>query len=216
MKKRVIIGIIVVLVLAAVIALTAKKQQPDEAASTTTSAASQQETTEDNTPELQNGTKNPDKLVKVTLPLSFYDAVKKADTSGFINKGNYEKIDINEKQKTFTVTMRSITYDFMLSNVGIQVIKNIVTLLDNKDYPYIKSLGDYNSDFSEIELIVDEKEYGKAKNTGEIGPFVANCGVFYQIYSTENSYSCKVVIRGEKNNSVLDEYSAQFNNSNLG
>ncbi len=214
MKKRVIIGIAVLLVILAVIIFTGKKDSPEKTVSST-AATSAQEITEDKTPELQNGTKNPDKLVKVTIPLSFYDAGKKADTSGFIHKGNYEKIDINEKNKTFTATMKSITYDFMLSNVGLQVIKNIVTLLDNKDYPYIKELGNYNSDFSEIELIVDEKEYSEAKNTDEIGPFVASCGVFYQMYSTENNYKCKVIIRSEKDNKVLDEYSAQYDNGNI-
>ena len=216
MKKKVFAGIIVILVIVAAIVFFTRKDKPEEPTTTTVSQQEQQETTQDNTPEIQNGTKNPDKLIKITIPLAFYSDKKQGDTDGFVHKGNYEKIEINEKKKTFTVTMKSITHDFMLSNVGIQVIKSITSLLDNKDYPYIKQLGKYNSDFSEIELIVDEEKYEAAKNKDEIAPFVASCGVFYQMYSTENDYKCKVIIKGEKSGNVIDEYFAEYNNSNLG
>lgn len=213
MKKKAVAVIIVVLVIVAAIVFFTKKDKPEEPTGTT---VIQQETTEDNTPEIQNGTKNPDKLIKITIPLSFYDEKKQGDTDGFIHKGNYEKIEINEKKKTFTVTMKSLTHDFMLSSVGIQVIKSIAGLLDNKDYPYVKQLGKYNSDFSEIELIVDGEKYESAKNKAEIAPFVASCGVFYQMYSTENNYKCKVIITSEESGNVIDEYFAEYNNSNMG
>ncbi len=214
MKKRVFIGIAVLLVILAVIAFTGKKDNTEEPSSSSATTVSEQETTKEKADGLVNGTKNPDKLVKVTLPLSYYNASSKSDTSGFINKGNYQKIEINEKDNTFTATMKSLTYDLMLSNVGLQVIRSIAELLDDdKDYPYVKDLGDYNSDFSQIEIIVDEKLYNKASNAEDIGPFVASCGIFYQMYSTENSYSCTVTIVSEKDNKVLDRYSAQSDNS---
>lgn len=213
MRKKVFIGIAVLLVILAVIIFTGKKDDNGETPSSS-AATSEQTTTEDKTPDIINGTKNPNKLVKVTLPLSYYDAAAKADTNGFINKGNYQKLEINEKDKTFTATMKSLTYDLMLSNVGLQVIRNIAEILDdNKKYSYVKDLGDYNSDFSQIELIVDKELYAEADNTDDLAPFVAGCGIFYQMYSTENSYSCTVTIVSEKDNEVLDSYSAQADNS---
>lgn len=214
MKKKVFIGIAVLLVIIAIIIFTGKKDKDDSAPAATTT--SQQETTEDNSPDFVNGTKNPNKLVKVTLPLSYYDALAKADTSGFINKGNYEKIEINEKDKTFTATMKSLTYDLMLSNVGLQVIKNIAAILDNdKDYPYVKDLGEYNGNFSQIELIVDEELYKEASGTEALGTFIASCGAFYQMYSTENRYECTVTFTSEKDGKVLDRFSAQYDNSSI-
>ncbi len=213
MRKKVFIGIAVLLVILAVIIFTVKKDDNGEDPSSS-AATSEQTTTEDKTPDIINGTKNPNKLVKVTLPLSYYDAAAKADTNGFINKGNYQKLEINEKDKTFTATMKSLTYDLMLSNVGLQVIRNIAEILDdNKKYPYVKDLGDYNSDFSQIELIVDKELYAEADNTDDLAPFVAGCGIFYQMYSTENNYSCTVTIVSEEDNEVLDRYSAQADNS---
>ena len=214
MKKRVIIAVAVILVLA-VIVFIGKKDKTEEP-TTTAVTTTEQEITEDDTPEIQNGTKNPDKLVKITMPLSFYSEKNQGDTDGFVNKGNYEKIKVDEKNKTFTVTMKSLTYDFMLSNVGLQVIKNIASMLDDGKYPFLKQLGKYNSDFSQIELIVDAEEYKTAKNSNEVGPFVASCGIFYQMYSTENNYKCTVTIKSEKDNSVIDEYTAKYNNSNMG
>ena len=61
-----------------------------------------------------------------------------------------------------------------------------------------KDLGEYSRDFSQIELVVDKELYNEADNAESIGPFVAGCGIFYQMYSTENSYSCTVTIVSEE------------------
>ena len=196
MKKKIIAVICAVLVIAAVIAI-AKSGKPSENTDTTTSSAAAQQPVTDNSPIIENGTKDPDRLVEVTLPLSYYDAVNKCDVAGFFNKNTYEGCRIDEKKKTFTVTLKSITHDFMLSNVGISVISTLGNLVDSDRYPYIKRIGSYNSDFSEIEFIVNEESYRSAKNTAEMFDTAGSCGILYQLYTTENSYKCTVILTDE-------------------
>ncbi len=214
MKKTVIALLCSVLIIVAIVVFT-KKGKPDENTGTTISSVSQQQTTKDDSPAVQNGTKDPEKLLEITMPLSHYDAINKCDISGFFNKNTYESCRINEKQKTFTVTIKSITHDFMLSNVGLQVIKSIASLLDSGDYPYLKRIGKYNADFSEIEIIVDGSAYKSAKGTDEILEFVGSCGILYQLYSTENSYKCKVTVTDEKSGEEIEKETFRQNNSGL-
>lgn len=212
MKKRVIAICCAAVVLVAVIAFVTSGRTGQDDPETTVSSQTDEQTTEYNDPAIVNGTKNPNKLIKITMPLSHFDAQKQSDLGGFFQKGSYENLKINEKDKTFTVTIKSLTHDFMLSNVGLQVIKNIASLLDSKDYPYVKELGKYNADFSEIELLVDAKEYNADKNKEELLKFVGSCGIFYQLYTTENEYECKVIVKSVKSGKLLEEKSYSQNN----
>lgn len=212
MKKKIAIAVCVLAVFAAIIAF-AKSDKSDTDITTTVAAVEEDEG--DYTPEIVNGTKNPNKLIKITMPLSHFDALNQADLSGFFNKNSYENCKINEKNKTFTITVKSITHDFMLSNVGLQVIKNLASLLDSEEYPYIKGLGNYNSDFSEIELLVDGEQYKADESKEDVTSFVASCGIFYQLYTTENEYKCTVIIKDKESDKVIDRYIAREDNSGL-
>lgn len=214
MKKTLIAILCTVLVIAVAFVLI-KKDKPAANDDATTSSVSQQQTTKDDSPAVQNGTKDPDKLLEITMPLSYYDAINKCDIAGFFSKGSYESCRINEKQKTFTVTVKSITHDFMLSNVGLQVIKNLASMLDSGSYPYLKGLGKYNADFSEIEIIVDGNAYKSASGTDKLLDFIGSCGIFYQLYTEENSYKCKVTVTDEKTGEEIAKETFRQNNSDL-
>ena len=213
MKKTVIAVLCAVLV---IVALTVflKKDKPDDTTPTTVSATEDEATEAYSAYEPEGGTKDPEKLVKITMPLSMYDAENQCDTGGFFKKSSYEKCEVNKSQKTFTVTVKSITHDFMLSNVGLQVIKALGYMLDSGDYPYIKQLGNYNSDFSEIEIIVDATGYRLSSDAKGALEFVADCGIYYQLYTTQNSYSCKVTAKDIETGKVIDEITAKKNNKN--
>ena len=214
MKKALIIILCIVALVAAIVIFTGK-DEPSENPSTTLSGQEAETTTEYVAPTLENGTKNPDKLVKITLPLSYYDASNQCDISGFFQKSSYESCKVNQSKRTFTVTMKSITHDFMLSNVGLQTMKSLADLIDSGKYPYMKAFGKYNADFSEIEFLVDAKKYKAATDTDELLTYIASCGVFYQLYTTEDKYECKVTISSEKSGKLLDEFTVKQSNSDL-
>lgn len=214
MKKKVIGFVCTVLVFVIVFSVT-RWNKPTENPGTTASSADIQQPSTDNSPIIENGTKNPDALVEITMPLSHYDAANKCDIAGFFNKNTYQSCTVNEKQKTFTVTLKSITHDFMLSNVGISVIGSLGSILDSDKYPYIKRLGGYNSDFSEIEFIVNEESYKSAKNTSEMLELAGSCGILYQLYTTKNSYKCKVIITDENTGKEIAKKTFSQDNKGL-
>lgn len=212
--KKTVIGILCTsIVFVAVFAVT-RWNKPSESPDASTSSEVQQPSI-DNSPLIENGTKDPDRLVEITLPLSHYDAENECDISGFFNKDTYQSCQVNESRKTFTVTLKSITHDFMLANVGIQVVSSIGSLLDSDNFSYIKRLGKYSSDFSEIEFIVDADSYKSAKNTAEMLEFAGSCGILYQLYTTENSYKCKIILTDEKTGKEIETKTFRQDNSTL-
>lgn len=214
MKKKIIILIAAVLVICLAVALIGR-DKPEE---TTTASTTQGEqlVSINNTPIIENGTKNPDVLVEITMPLSCYDAEKQTDLYGFFNKNTYTRCRVDEKAKTFSITLKSITHDFMLANVGIRTVSTLGSILDSDQYPYIKGLGTYNSDFSEIEFIADEAAF-KAAGTGEqLLEYIGSCGIFYQLYTTENQYKCKVILTDEKTGKKITDKTFRYDNSNAG
>lgn len=217
MKKTAVAIVCIVAVIAVIFALKGK-DKPNDINTSVSSSSSEIAGTEndsaENTEEKENNqennkdeivTKDPDALVKITLPLSFYDAENKSDTSGFFKKSSYKSCTVDESDKTFTVTMKSLNHDFMLTNVGLQVIKNLAALLDSEEYPYVKEIGKYNGDFSEIEMIVDRKGFESADNSDVLVNLITSCGIFYQLYTTENKYSCKVTITCNESGETLKE-----------
>ena len=214
MKKKVIGMLFAVIAILAVIAIV-KNNKPTQGTDASVSSTEAQQPSIDNSPIIVNGTKDPERLVEITMPLSYYDAVNKCDVSGFFSKSSYHSCRINEEKKTFTVTIKSITHDFMLANVGIQVISTIGSILDSDEYPYIKGLGTYNSDFSEIEFIVNEESYKSAKNTAKMFELAGSSGIFYQLYTTENSYKCTITLTDEATGEKVAEKTFRKSNSDL-
>lgn len=213
MKKKLIALLCVAVAVIAIISVL-KKDKPSQEPDTSVTSSEIQPSI-DNSPIMVNGTKNPDRLVEITMPLSYYDAANECDISGFFSKSSYQSCRVDEKNKTFTVTLKSITHDFMLANVGIQVISSIGSLLDSDEYPYIKGLGKYNSDFSEIEFIVNEESYKSAKNTAQMFELASSSGILYQLYTTENSYKCTIILTDEKTGEKITEKTFRQDNKGL-
>lgn len=222
MKKILIAAMCVLAVLVAVIAVS-KAKKPDSNTTTTVSSTETAETTtkkadknnEDKNDSTQIVTKDPNKLVRITMPLSYYDAKNECDTEGFFDKSSYESCKVNKKDKTFTITIKSLPHDFMLTNVGLQVIKTLASFIGSEDYPYVKGLGKYNSNFSEIEIIVNKNGFNSSGSKDSLVSFVASCGIFYQLYTTENDYECTVIIKSEESDKVLKKETVRMDNNEL-
>ena len=112
--------------------------------------------------------------------------------------------------------MNSLAHDMMLINVGIQTIKNMANSIESEKYPFFKELNKYNDNFSEITVFVDKAGY-TAEGTDKEGfmAFIAGCGIYYQLYTTENDYTCKVVIQDKESGEILDAKIFQQNNSGV-
>lgn len=161
-------------------------------------------------------TKDAHVSVQFTMPLYYLEEKYRNDLDLFCKENNYEACTIDETAQTFTVTMNSLVHDMMLINVGIQVIKNMANNIESEKYPFFKELNKYNDDFSEITILVDKAGYN-ASTTDKEGfmAFIAGCGIYYQLYTEKNEYSCKVVIQDKESGEILDAKSFEQNNSGV-
>lgn len=214
MKKVLILAICVLVILVGVIVADKlnKEDSVEENPTVITSVSTYIDGGVEKTTVVEIPTKDPNALVNFTMPLSYLPDGAGDDLQKFCKENNYESCVINEAEQTFTVTMKALTHDFMLTNVGLKVIKNIAKAFDVKAYSYVKDIDSYNDNFSEITMLVDGEEYVKAKNRETLLAHVGSSGIYYQLYTTENTYSCRVIIKDEASGEIIDAKSFEQDN----
>ncbi len=219
MKKILAIAICVLVVLIGVILFDKysdkKEQQQEESPSVVTQVSTYIDDGVEKTTVVEIPTKDPDALVNFTMPISHLPDEARKDMKKYCAENNYESCVINEADGTYTVTMKALTHDFMLTRIGIQVITNIAKAFDVKAYSYVKDIDSYNSNFSEITLLVDGEGYAAAKNREKLLAHVGSCGIFYQLYTVENTYTCRVIIKDQASAEIIDAKSFEQDNYGL-
>ncbi len=218
MKKVLILAICVLVILVGIIAfdkLGERNESQEEAPSVITQVSTYIDDGVEKTTVIEIPTKDPNALVNFTMPLSHLPDGARDDLKKFCAENNYENCVINESDKTFTVTMKALTHDFMLTNVGLRVIRNIAKAFDVKSYSYVKDIDSYNDNFSEITLLVDGEKYVQAKNREKLLAHVGSCGIYYQLYTPENTYTCRVIIKDEASGEIIDAKSFEQDNYGL-
>ena len=151
--------------------------------------------------------------VQFSMPLHYLEEKYRNDLDLFCKEHNYISCTIDEATQTFTVTMKASTHDFMLVNIGIQTVGTLGDALDTGKYPFLKKLGGYNDNFSEITVVVDGNAYNAAADKESFLAFVAGCGIYYQLYTTSNDYSCKVIVKDDATGEAIDAKLFRQNNS---
>lgn len=219
MKKILVIAICVLVILIGIIAFDkysdSKNQQQEEIPSAVTQVSTYIDNGVEKTTVIEIPTKDPNALVNFTMPISHLPDEAREDMKKYCAENNYESCVINEADGTYTVTMKALTHDFMLTRVGLQVIKNIAKAFDVKAYSYVKDIDSYNDNFSEITLLVDGEGYAAAKNRETLLAHVGSCGIFYQLYTPENTYTCRVIIKDEASGEIIDAKSFEQDNYGL-
>ena len=132
---------------------------------------------------------------KVTMPLAFVDKKYHHNLDAYCKDYGYISCTLNEKDETVTVIMKALTYDLNLVRIGMQVMTSIGDAIDSGDYPYAKKLESYSENFDEIVMLVDGKGYKADKQSSLLPYMLGECGMYYQVYTTENKYQCKVIIK---------------------
>ncbi len=212
MKKKIVIVAVVVICLAVIIAFAAKKDKEPEGENTVsigeildvtenkTEEKTEKETEEEKT---NNKKEDPDKIVSVEIPLLFIDAEYQNDLDGFVQKYGYKSAKLNKRKNTVTVKMKAFSYDLYLTRMGIATIRAICETFDSESYPYVKNLGDYESNFSFVTLLVNGNEFKKATNIDDLFKHISTCCAFYLMLDEEAPDEFTIEIRGVKNKQLL-------------
>lgn len=159
----------------------------------------------ENTNDSDKTPENIDDEVVITIPFVLVGKEYRNDLAKYCEVNGFERCELNEEAQTVTITMGSLTYDLNLMRMGIQVMSNIGSTVDSGEYPYVRELESYSENFDEIVMLVDGEGYKADKQSSLLPYFLGECGMFYQIYTTENVYKCTVKIKDAETGEIIDE-----------
>lgn len=217
MKKVLIAAICVLAVLVGIIAVDAIIEKKNEVSVTQVNRYTDGDVQKSEIVEIP--TKDADALVQFSMPLYYLEEKYKNDLDLFCKDNNYIACTIDEQAQTFTVTMNAQTHDWMLSDIGIQSIKNIANSIESEKYPFFKELGNSvkisESGFKEISVFVDRAGYEAESDKESFMAYIAACGIYYQLYTVENDYSCKVIVQDKESGEIIDSKVFRQNNSGV-
>ena len=217
MKKVLIAAVIVLAVLIGIIAVDAVKKQNEE---TVTQVNRYTDGNVQVTEIVEYPTKDPDATVQFSMPLHYLEEKYRNDLDLFCKENGYIACTIDEQAQIFTVTANALQHDMSLVRIGMQSITNIGNEIESEKYPFFKELGAFGElskyDFSEITVFVDKAGYESAADKDSFMAYIAGCGIYYQLYTTSNDYSCKIIVRDvASKESVLDAKLFEQNNSGV-
>lgn len=165
-------------------------------------------------------TTDPNTQISITLPLNYITFLTatqekyRDNLQLFCDDNNFLSYSSDEEAGKITFTMTAFTYNGMISKKGFGIINTVGQLMESKTYPYFKNLGEYNDNFSYIELIVDKKGYEEDSFSTQLPAYIADiCMHNYQIFTTTADYSCTVKVTDEKSGKTISEktYTSQYN-----
>ena len=145
-----------------------------------------------------------DKTVRVNVPGALVESQAGGDLDKYAATYGY-KID-KEKDGSVTMEMNGITYSLMLSNVGMEIMMFLGSIVDSGDYPYAVKLQDYTQDFSYILMLVDTKEYKKHKKDipyEDLSFLIGQCGLYYQYFTLSDENRCEVILADSVSGKVV-------------
>lgn len=165
-------------------------------------------------------TTDPNTQISVTVPLSYITFLTltqekyKDNLQLFCEDNGFLSYSADEESGKVTFVMTAFTYNGMISEKGFGIINTMGQLMESETYPYFKSLGSYNKNFSYIELIVDKKGYESDEFSTQLPAYIADiCMHNYQIFTTTADYSCTVKVIDEGSGKSIYEktYTSQYN-----
>lgn len=159
-----------------------------------------------------SGKKDINEEVEVTMPLIFVSEEYRNDLDAYCEANGFISCKLNEKDQTVKIKMNSLTYDLNLVKIGTQVMSNIGNTIDSGEYPYVVNLESYSDNFDEIVMLVDGEGYKKDNQSSLLPYFLGECGMFYQVYTTQNEYECTVKIKDEKSGEIIFEKTYKTDN----
>ena len=141
------------------------------------------------------------KKLKITIPTAFVESKAGGDVEKYAATYGYDIV--KETDGSITLKMDGMTYSFMLTGVGMDTMMALADIVDSGDYPFAVRLGDYNSDFSYILMLIDTKKYEGDPSYKELADLIGLCGLYYQYFTIEQDNRCEVILASEKSGKVL-------------
>ena len=147
--------------------------------------------------------KKPDKKgmnekVDIEIPLLLIEEKYRNDLDKYAEEYGYEKVKLNKKTQTVEITMTAMSHELLLTRIGITIMSSIGSTFESEEFPYMTGIGEYNDDFSEIEIFVDKEGYKNDQQSSLLPYTIGQFCMHYQLYTTRTEYECKVTVKDSK------------------
>lgn len=146
------------------------------------------------------------KKVTVSInPLTLSPA-ELADLDKFAEDNGYLSAKMNQRKGVIEVVLDDTEHDKLTYSLGVSVIRNVYSLIDSDEYPYIKDIK-RNDIFSDMTVLVNKTAFEKAGKANEIMDLIGENCLLYLSYEDlkEKDKVCSVKIADKKSGDVLSE-----------
>ena len=182
----------------------------DEEGNVVTGTADQVQSTEKN----NDKKKDMNETVVIEIPLPLVEEKYQNDLDKYAETYGYEEVKLDEKTQTVRIKMTAFSHDLLLVRIGTTVMNSIGSTFESEEFPYMTGIGEYNDDFSEIEIFVDKKAYNEDPQSSLLPYAIGEYCMFYQLYTTRDEYDCKVTVRDKDTKRVIE--TKEYHQDNLG
>lgn len=154
--------------------------------------------------------------VTIQLPLSLLDEKYRKNPSLFCDDNGYNNAEI--RNNTVTVTMLKTKYDLQLVEKGLDAIGVIYDLLEDGGFSYFKKIEFLDQKaFQSVTILVDGAAFRADKTTAaSLTEALAQSCFLYQVYTTANSYHCRVTAKDAESGDTVFDKTYRSNNRKLG
>ena len=142
------------------------------------------------------------KRVSLELPLSALSPEDRNDLDGFRDRNGYASVKLNKRTQTVKIVMKELSYDLLKGEIGIEAIKAIYAVENNKRYAYVNKIEEVDKEnFTKVVMSVDADKYKKNSLAAkEIGQACLR----YQTYDQVENLKAVVEIVDMKTKEVID------------
>ena len=157
--------------------------------------------------------KDRDAIVEIQFPIALIDSQYHDNLDKYAEEYGYKEVKLDKKTQNVKIKMTAMSYDLLLVRIGTKVMSSIGSTIESEEFPYMLGLGEYNEDFSRIEILVDKEKYQQDGQSSLLPYAISEYCMYYQLYTTREECACEVTVKDQKTNKVIE--TKQYNQANL-
>lgn len=143
--------------------------------------------------------------VKVNIPVALIDEKYQNDIDAFCSEYGFEKGKTNS-DGTVTVKKDALSYDLLLTQIGMQTIGKIYAVAEDGDFPYVKGIKSYDDkNFAAVSVLVNRAKYSSSKDPALMRLTIAKSCMVYQAFAGIEEPKFTLTIIDNKTKETIEE-----------
>ncbi len=143
--------------------------------------------------------------VKINIPVALIDEKYQDDIDAFCSEYGFEKGKSNS-DGTVTVKKDALSYNLLLTRIGMQTIQKIYAVAEDGDFPYVKGIQSYDDkDFAAVSVLVNREKYSSAKDPALMRLSIVKSCLIYQAFAGIEEPKFTLTVVDNKTKETIEE-----------